>query len=70
MSGPEQIQTNDLVELTSETSFKWQGRVDFVINSGGVKFHPELLEKQSEVIIDAFFSGMSLFLFLVKKMKN
>lgn len=55
MSGPEQIQTNDLVELTSETSFKWQGRVDFVINSGGVKFHPELLEKQSEVIIDAFF---------------
>lgn len=63
MSGPETIQTNDLVELTSETSFKWLGRVDFVINSGGVKLHPELLEQQSEAIIGTLFPGCRYFFF-------
>ena len=63
MSGPEKIQTNDLVELTSETSFKWLGRVDFVINSGGVKLHPELLEQQSEAIMEVFFPRCRYFFF-------
>lgn len=63
MSGLEKIQTNDLVELTSGSSFRWLGRVDFVINSGGVKLHPELLEQQSEVIIEAFFPGCRYFFF-------
>jgi O-succinylbenzoic acid--CoA ligase len=61
MSGPEKIQTNDLVEMTSGTSFRWLGRVDFVINSGGVKLHPELLEQQSEAIMDALFPGSRYF---------
>ncbi len=63
MSGPEKIQTNDLVEMTSSTSFRWLGRVDFVINSGGVKLHPELLEQQSEAIMNALFQGSRYFFF-------
>lgn len=51
MSGPEPIQTNDLVEIENGNSFRWLGRADFVINSGGVKLHPELLEIKAEEII-------------------
>ena len=42
------IQSNDIVELVNEHSFKFIGRKDFVINSGGIKIHPELLEKELE----------------------
>lgn len=38
------IETTDRVELVSETAFRWLGRADFVINSGGVKIHPEEIE--------------------------
>jgi O-succinylbenzoic acid--CoA ligase len=38
------IQTNDLVEIVSPTEFKWLGRADNVINSGGIKISPEELE--------------------------
>lgn len=37
--------TNDLIELT-ENGFKWLGRIDNLINSGGVKVIPEVVEKQ------------------------
>jgi len=37
--------TNDVVELLSTTSFKWKGRFDNVVNSGGVKIYPEEIEK-------------------------
>jgi o-succinylbenzoate---CoA ligase len=40
------LETNDLVELSSPTSFKWLGRKDFVVNSGGYKLLPELLENR------------------------
>jgi o-succinylbenzoate---CoA ligase len=40
------IVTNDLVELISPISFKWLGRQDFVINSGGVKLQPESIERK------------------------
>jgi len=40
--------TNDLVELISETRFKWLGRVDNVLNSGGVKIAVEQLEEKIE----------------------
>ncbi|MEO0507561.1 MAG: AMP-binding protein [Bacteroidota bacterium] len=40
----EPIITNDLVELISENQFKWLGRIDSVINSGGVKIIPEKVE--------------------------
>lgn len=40
----ESLQTNDIVELQDDTHFKFLGRTDFVINSGGVKIFPEILE--------------------------
>ena len=42
------IQTNDRVELLDQTSFRWLGRLDHVINSGGIKISPELLEDKSQ----------------------
>ena len=39
-----QIITNDVVKLHSKTTFEWLGRIDNVINSGGVKLFPEQIE--------------------------
>lgn len=36
--------TNDLVERIDERHFKWLGRYDYAINSGGMKFLPEQIE--------------------------
>jgi O-succinylbenzoic acid--CoA ligase len=36
--------TNDLVELVDAERFRWIGRLDNVINSGGVKISPEAVE--------------------------
>jgi len=47
----DEIQTNDVVELIGKDSFRWLGRVDSVINSGGIKIHPEQVEKKLEGII-------------------
>ncbi|WP_422859747.1 AMP-binding protein [Flagellimonas sp. S174] len=50
------IVTNDLVELTSKTSFKWLGRYDTIINSGGIKLIPEQIEKKlSPLLKNRFF---------------
>ena len=38
------IVTNDLVELNGDTAFRWLGRADNAINSGGIKVIPELIE--------------------------
>jgi len=52
------IQTNDIVEILSSTSFKWIGRWDNVINSGGKKFFTEELEKKISSLVNApFFIG-------------
>lgn len=40
------LETNDIIEQTSNHSFKWIGRRDFIINSGGVKINPETVENQ------------------------
>ncbi len=63
MSRLDKIQSNDLVELTTKTSFYWLGRADFVINSGGIKLHPELLEQKSESLIREFFPDSRFFFF-------
>jgi O-succinylbenzoic acid--CoA ligase len=47
-----EIITNDLVELIDGKKFKWLGRVDNVINSGGVKIIPEKIEAVLEKILD------------------
>lgn len=38
------LYTNDRVTLISATEFKWLGRADHVINSGGIKIAPERVE--------------------------
>ncbi|WP_222984010.1 AMP-binding protein [Flagellimonas meishanensis] len=52
---PHPIVTNDLVELHDETHFKWLGRYDSIINSGGIKLIPEQIEKKLATIIHARF---------------
>ncbi|MFC7357589.1 AMP-binding protein [Jejudonia soesokkakensis] len=49
---PETIVTNDLVNLTTSSSFEWLGRVDNVINSGGIKIYPEKVEQKLADVID------------------
>ena len=44
------VQTNDIVELIDAQKFVWKGRNDHVINSGGIKIHPESIEKELEEI--------------------
>jgi O-succinylbenzoic acid--CoA ligase len=41
---PGQVITNDLVEFTGPGFFKWLGRYDNLINSGGIKIVPEEVE--------------------------
>ncbi|WP_299157303.1 AMP-binding protein [uncultured Tenacibaculum sp.] len=55
------IITNDVVKLESNTEFEWLGRFDNVINSGGIKLHPERIEeKLSKIIQERFFvTGVS-----------
>ena len=58
---PEPIVTNDLVELLDEKSFRWLGRHNNVINSGGIKIIPEVVEaKLSSTISDRryFIAGL------------
>lgn len=51
-----EIITNDVVELIDEQSFRWLGRADSTINSGGIKIHPEQVEKKlQKLILHNFF---------------
>ncbi|WP_343053509.1 AMP-binding protein [Microbacter margulisiae] len=51
----EVIETNDIAHILPDGSFEILGRKDNVINSGGLKFHPELLEKKLHAVLpDAF----------------
>ena len=43
--------TNDLVELMDDTHFRWLGRFDHVILSGGKKIFPEQLEAKTAGVI-------------------
>ena len=47
--------TNDVVTLLSPTNFQWLGRHDNVINSGGIKLHPEQLSKKIEHLMSRRF---------------
>lgn len=52
----EKIVTNDLVDLVNENEFIFLGRIDNVINSGGIKLIPEQIEeKLSNKINSRFF---------------
>nr|WP_250149187.1 AMP-binding protein [Flagellimonas sp. 389] len=50
------IVTNDIVELLDKSRFRWLGRLDSIINSGGIKLIPEQIEaKLAQVIGCRFF---------------
>lgn len=51
----DQIVTNDIVSIESPTQFKWLGRYDNIINSGGIKFLPESIEAKLDAKIDRRF---------------
>jgi O-succinylbenzoic acid--CoA ligase len=53
----ETLQTNDLVELYPNGSFRWLGRVDNVINSGGVKVQIEKVEAAMEAWLSRYQEG-------------
>ena len=46
--------TNDLATILDETQFLIKGRIDDVINSGGLKIHPEKIERVVERIFQQF----------------
>jgi O-succinylbenzoic acid--CoA ligase len=49
------VVTNDVVELINERHFKLLGRLDCVINSGGIKVHAEMVEnKLKQYLPDPF----------------
>ncbi|MGY5352682.1 AMP-binding protein [Wenyingzhuangia sp. IMCC45533] len=51
-----QVITNDMIKQHSASEFEWLGRYDNVINSGGVKLHPEQIEKEiSKIMNQRFF---------------
>jgi O-succinylbenzoic acid--CoA ligase len=51
----EPLQTNDLAQLQTNTSFRILGRADSVIISGGIKYSPETIEKKLECLFDQRF---------------
>lgn len=56
-----EVVTNDIVEIHSDSSFRWLGRFDNIINSGGVKLIPEEIEKKLSAVIHGrfFVAGVS-----------
>jgi O-succinylbenzoic acid--CoA ligase len=52
----EVVYTNDIVELIAHNKFIWKGRKDNVINTGGVKVYPEIVEqKMDKILSNSFF---------------
>lgn len=43
---PDKVITNDAVDILGNNRFLWKGRIDNLINSGGIKINPEYLEKR------------------------
>jgi O-succinylbenzoic acid--CoA ligase len=53
--GIKTLVTNDVVALLDEKRFVWKGRYDHVVNSGGIKLHPEELEAKIGALDFPFF---------------
>jgi o-succinylbenzoate---CoA ligase len=53
----DKVITNDIVRLIDSTTFIWLGRFDNVINSGGIKLHPEILEEEFEPVLRPLIHG-------------
>jgi O-succinylbenzoic acid--CoA ligase len=48
---PDRVITNDVVTIMGKKRFLWKGRIDNLINSGGIKINPEHLEKMIAEIL-------------------
>ncbi len=58
------IQTNDIIELITNNSFKLLGRADRVVNSGGFKIYLDLVEKKIEkLLFEIYKSKIRYFLY-------
>ena len=57
----ETLLTNDLVEINNGKEFRFLGRIDNVINSGGLKIYPEQLENlvKKELSNEVVFLGIA-----------
>ncbi|MBV7439871.1 AMP-binding protein [Weeksellaceae bacterium TAE3-ERU29] len=51
----QEIITNDVVEILKNNQFRWLGRVDNIINSGGIKINPEEIENILKPYINSAF---------------
>lgn len=52
---PTKLVTNDIVKRINDRQFMWKGRIDNIINSGGIKIQPELIEKKLHPLIKERF---------------
>ncbi len=56
--GIENLETKDQVELLDEHQFRWKGRQDNVVLSGGLKLYPEEIEQKLNLEIPFFLTGL------------
>jgi O-succinylbenzoic acid--CoA ligase len=59
--GIDNLKTHDIVSFESPDKFHFLGRKDFVVNSAGIKLHPEELEKKMSALnlkFKFFFFGL------------
>lgn len=59
--GIHHLPTNDCIEELPAGGFRWLGRADDVINSGGVLVHPQTVERAFESIMPAWVSDWAAF---------
>jgi O-succinylbenzoic acid--CoA ligase len=52
-----------VVKLIDQYTFDWLGRYDFVINSGGIKIHPEMVEKKISKVLTESSINFNFFIF-------
>lgn len=54
------ISTRDIVKILDKNSFVWKGRFDNLINSGGIKINPELIESKlaAQIPVPYFISAL------------
>ena len=51
--GQPHLVTNDVIKIDGPNEFQWMGRIDNVINSGGIKIYPEEIEQLLVKTIEA-----------------
>lgn len=59
--GIPELQTNDIVDLADKDHFRWVGRKDLTINSGGLKLQPEHIEEilSKHISVPFFISSLT-----------